>query len=124
MCTLVRSFERIQTGFEFVQLIAATKFCRSDNDFHKINRLTRGELLRELVPATCRSDLSPRVSWPLRHEDKAVNGLEKKKKKDAVVICTSEWEIRLIKLMLIIYIRKQIVQEDLLLFLINPNSTT
>ena len=41
--------------FEFVRLIAATKFCRSENDFHKINRVTQGELLRRLVPATCRS---------------------------------------------------------------------
>ena len=48
--------------FEFVRLIAATKFCRSDNDFHEINRVTQGELLRRLVPATCRSDLSPSVS--------------------------------------------------------------
>ena len=38
--------------FEFVQLIAATKFCLRDNDFHKINRVTGGELLRQLVPAT------------------------------------------------------------------------
>ena len=50
--------------FEFVQLIAATKFCRSDNDFHEINRVTQGDLLRRLVPATCRSDLSPSVSRP------------------------------------------------------------
>ena len=41
--------------FEFVWLIAATKFCRSDNDFHKINHVTQGELLRQLVHATCRS---------------------------------------------------------------------
>ena len=51
--------------FEFVRLIAATKFCRSDNDFHEINRVTQGDLLRRLVPATCRSDLSPSVSRPL-----------------------------------------------------------
>ena len=51
--------------FEFVRLIAATKFCCSDNDFHKINRVTQGELLRRLVPATCGSDLSPSMSWPL-----------------------------------------------------------
>ena len=51
--------------FEFVRLIAATKFCRSDNDFHKINRVTRCELSQRLVPATCRSDLSPSVSLPL-----------------------------------------------------------
>ena len=51
--------------FEFVRLIAATKFCRSDNDFHEINRVTQGGLLRRLVPATCRSDLSPSVSRPL-----------------------------------------------------------
>ena len=50
--------------FEFVRLIAATKFCRSDNDFHGINRVTQGELLRRLVPATCRSDLSLSVSRP------------------------------------------------------------
>ena len=50
--------------FEFVQLIAATKFCRSDNNFHKINRAIRGELLRRLVPVTYRSDLSPSVSRP------------------------------------------------------------
>ena len=29
--------------FEFVRLLAQTKFCRSDNDFHKINRVTQGE---------------------------------------------------------------------------------
>ena len=52
--------------FEFVRLIAATKFCRSDNDFHEINRVTQGDLLRRLVPATCRSNLSPSVSRPLR----------------------------------------------------------
>ena len=51
-------------SFEFVRLIAATKFCRSDNDFHGINRVTQGELLRRLVPATCRSDLSLSVSRP------------------------------------------------------------
>ena len=51
--------------FEFVRLIVATKFCRSDNDFHEINRVTQGDLLRRLVPATCRSDLSPSVSRPL-----------------------------------------------------------
>ena len=51
--------------FEFVRLIAATKFCRSDNDFNEINRVTQGDLLRRLVPATCRSDLSPSVSRPL-----------------------------------------------------------
>ena len=32
--------------FEFVRLSAATKFCHSDNDFHKINHVTQGELLR------------------------------------------------------------------------------
>ena len=37
---------------EFVRLIAATKFCRSDYDFHEINRVTQGDLLRRLVPAT------------------------------------------------------------------------
>ena len=53
--------------FEFVQLIAATKFCRSENDFHKINCVTQGELLRRLVPATCHIDssLSVHVSRPL-----------------------------------------------------------
>ena len=45
--------------------VAAIKFCRSDNDFHEINRVTQGDLLRRLVPATCRSDLSPSVSRPL-----------------------------------------------------------
>ena len=35
-----------------VRLIAATKFCRSDNDFHKINRVTQGD---GIVAATCRS---------------------------------------------------------------------
>ena len=44
--------------FEFVRQIAATKFCRSDNDF------TRGDLLQQPVAATCRSDLSHRVSRP------------------------------------------------------------
>ena len=29
--------------FEFVRLIVATKFCRSDNDFHKSNRVTQGQ---------------------------------------------------------------------------------
>ena len=48
--------------FEFVQVIAATKVCRKDNDFHKINCVTRSELLRRLVPRTYRSDLSPSVS--------------------------------------------------------------
>ena len=50
--------------FEFVRLITATKFCRSDNDFHEINRVTQGDLLRRLVSATCRSNLSPSVSRP------------------------------------------------------------
>ena len=36
-----------------LRLIAAKKFCRSDNDFYKIKRVTQGELLRRLVPATC-----------------------------------------------------------------------
>ena len=40
--------------FEFVRLIAATKFCPSDNDFHEINRVTQGDLLRRIVPATYR----------------------------------------------------------------------
>ena len=40
--------------FEFVRLVAATKFCRSDNDFHEINRVTQGELLWRLVAATYR----------------------------------------------------------------------
>ena len=48
--------------FESVPQIAATKFCRSDNDFH----VTRGDLLQQPVAATCRSDLSHRVSRPLR----------------------------------------------------------
>ena len=40
-----------------VRLIAKTKFCRSDNDFHKITVSHKAtELLRRLVPATCRSD--------------------------------------------------------------------
>ena len=55
--------------FEFVRLIAVTEFCRSDNDFHEINRVTQGDLLRRLVPATCRSDLSPSVSRPLYFGD-------------------------------------------------------
>ena len=50
--------------FEFVRLIATTKFCRSDNDFHEINRVTLGDLLWRLVSAMCHSDLSPSVSWP------------------------------------------------------------
>jgi len=40
--------------FEFVQQIAVTKFCRSDNDFH----VTGGNLLQQPDAATCRSDLS------------------------------------------------------------------
>ena len=48
--------------FEFVQLIAATKSAPATMIFTKINRVTQGELLRRLVPATCRSDLSPTVS--------------------------------------------------------------
>ena len=64
--TALRSCSRTNSNwFEFVQLIAATKFCRSDNDFHEINRVTRGELLRRLVCAICHSDLSPSVSRPL-----------------------------------------------------------
>ena len=51
--------------FEFVQLIAATEFCCSDNYVHNINSVTRGVLLHRLVPTTCRSDLSPNVSRPL-----------------------------------------------------------
>ena len=35
--------------FEFERLIAATKFCRSDNDFHEINRVTQGDLLQRLI---------------------------------------------------------------------------
>ena len=53
------------TWFEFVRLIAGTKFSRRDNDFHQINRVTQSELLWRLVPATCHSDLSPSVSRPL-----------------------------------------------------------
>ena len=55
--------------FELVRLIAATKFWCSDNDFHEIHRVTQGDLLQRLVPATCRSDLSPSVSQPLCHVD-------------------------------------------------------
>ena len=55
----------ISNWFEFVRLITVTKFCRSDNYFHEINRVTQGDLLQRLVPATCRSDLSPSVSRPL-----------------------------------------------------------
>ena len=51
--------------FEFVRLISATKFCRSDNDFHENNRVTQGDLLRRPVHAACRSDLSPSASRPL-----------------------------------------------------------
>ena len=50
--------------FEFVRLIAATKFCLSDSDFCKISRVTQGELLRRLVPATFCSDLSPSLFRP------------------------------------------------------------
>ena len=39
--------------------------CFFDNDFHKINRVTRGGFLGRQVPAVCRSDLSPSVSRPL-----------------------------------------------------------
>ena len=42
-----------------VRLIAATKFCRSDNDFHKINRVTQGD---GIVAATCPRDVSQRRS--------------------------------------------------------------
>ena len=52
--------------FEIVRLIAATKFFPSDNDFHKINLVPQGKLLQRLVPGTCRSDLSPSVSRPLK----------------------------------------------------------
>ena len=51
--------------FEFVQLIAVTKFCHSDNDFHKINCVTGGELSWRLVPATCHIESSLSVSRPL-----------------------------------------------------------
>ena len=40
--------------FEFVQLIAVTKSAPATMIFTEINRVTRGELLRRLVPATCR----------------------------------------------------------------------
>ena len=46
--------------FEFVRQIAATKLCRSDDDFH----MSRGDLLQQPVAATCRSDLSHGVSRP------------------------------------------------------------
>ena len=51
-------------SFEFVRLIAATKFCLSDGDFCKVNRVTQGEFLPRLVPATFCSDLSPSLSRP------------------------------------------------------------
>ena len=55
--------------FEFLQLIAATQFChRSNNDFHKINHVTRGKMLQRLFPAMCYSDLLPNVSWALKKE--------------------------------------------------------
>ena len=55
----------VQFSCPAVQFFFSTKFCRSDNDFHEINCVTQGELLRRLVPATCRSDLSPSVSRPI-----------------------------------------------------------
>ena len=65
----VAAISRVNSNwFEFVRLIAATKFCRRDNDFPEINRVTQGDLLRRLVPATCRSDLSPSVSRPNRRQ--------------------------------------------------------
>ena len=54
--------------FEFVWRIAATKLCCSYNHFYKISGVIQRELLRKLVPATCRSDLSPSVSPPLLTE--------------------------------------------------------
>ena len=54
--------------FEFMRLIAATKFFRGDYDFHKINHVSRCELLRRLVPATCCSYLSQRVTQLIRIE--------------------------------------------------------
>ena len=45
--------------FEFVRQMAATKFCRSDNDFHIV---TQGDLLQQPIAETCQSDLSHSVS--------------------------------------------------------------
>ena len=55
--------------FEFVRQISATIFCRIDNYSH----VTRGDLLQQPVPATCRSDLSHRVSWPYMINAKTTN---------------------------------------------------
>ena len=44
--------------FEFMRLIAATMI------FTKNHCVTRGELLGQVIPVTCRSDLSPSVSRP------------------------------------------------------------
>ena len=57
----VREFCLCDQSHEF-KLACIRASDRSDNDFHKINRVTRGELLQRLVPATCRSDISPSVS--------------------------------------------------------------
>ncbi len=43
-------------GFEFVRLIAATKFCRSDQFkiVAEMHHVTRGNMLQQLVAASCR----------------------------------------------------------------------
>ena len=54
--------------FEFVRQIAATKFCRSDKILLQrqlFSHVTRGDFWQQPVAATCRSDLSHRVSRSL-----------------------------------------------------------
>ena len=53
--------------FEFVRQIAATKFCRSDNNVNLSQEaICCRNLLQQPVAATCRSDLSHRVSRSLQ----------------------------------------------------------
>ena len=52
---------RKSNQFEFVRLVAATKFCCSDNDFD----LNSPVHTKRFVAATCCSDMSPRVYRPL-----------------------------------------------------------
>ncbi len=64
-CRCDQSQEFKLVWIEFVRLIAATKFCRSDKECRKNAPWHTRHMLQRFVTATYCSDLSPRVSRPL-----------------------------------------------------------
>ena len=57
---------RKSNQFEFVRLVAATKFCCSDKDFHENSPVHTERFVAAMAVAmTCCSDLSPSVYRPL-----------------------------------------------------------